>query len=55
MVHGITKANLDEKINWQIQCVDKSEGDRIFYNDKIRLKHEITGKYASLDDSYAYT
>ena len=55
MVHGITKNNLVEKINWQILCAEKSEGDQIFYNDKIRLKHQITGKYASLDDAYAYT
>jgi hypothetical protein len=54
MVHGIQAQNVDEKINFQLQCVDKTEGEAINYNDKIRLKHEITGKYVSLDPAYAY-
>ena len=56
MVHGMKKKDgLDEKINWQLQCVDKEEGSSLHYQDKIRLKHMVTGKYASLDPSYAYT
>jgi hypothetical protein len=55
MVHGMNKNNIDEKINFQIQCVDRHEGESIFFNDRIRLKHQITGKYASLDESYPYT
>lgn len=55
MVHGMSKDNLDEKINWQIHCVDKTEGEEIHYNDLIRLKHHVTGKYISLDPVYAYT
>jgi hypothetical protein len=26
MVHGMGRNNLDEKINWQMQCVDRHEG-----------------------------
>lgn len=55
MVHGIQRNSLDEKINFQVQCADRQEGEGIFYNDRVRLKHQITGKYASLDDSYPYT
>ena len=55
MVHGIQSQNIDEKINFQIQCVEKGEEEEISYNDKIRLKHQITGKYVSLDPAYAYT
>lgn len=55
MVHGMARNNLDDKINWQLQCVDRHEGEQLHYNDRIRLKHQITGKYVSLDDAYAYT
>lgn len=55
MVHGMTRNNLDEKINWQLQCVDRQEGEQVHFNDKVRLKHQITGKYVSLYDAYAYT
>ncbi len=55
MVHGITKDNLDDKVNWQIQCADREEGSPLHFNDRIRLKHQVTGKYASLDPAYAYT
>lgn len=26
MVHGMARNNLDDKINWQLQCVDRHEG-----------------------------
>lgn len=55
MVHGMNRNSIDEKINFQIQCVDRPEGEGIYYNDRVRLKHQITGKYASMDDSYPYT
>lgn len=55
MVHGMTRDKLDEKINWQIQCVDKPDGTEVHVHDAIRLKHSVTGKYASLDQAYAYT
>ena len=55
MVHGMKKEGQDSKINWQIQCVDKETGSTINYDDQIRLKHIISGKYASLDPAYAYT
>jgi len=29
--------------------VEKGEEEEISYNDKISLKHQITGKYVSLD------
>jgi hypothetical protein len=35
--------------------VDKEAGTEVHYNDKIRLKHQVTGKHASLDPAYAYT
>ena len=55
MVHGIKKDNLDEKINWEVHCVGKEDGDALRYDDEVRLKHQVTGKYASLDPIYAYT
>jgi hypothetical protein len=55
MVHGMKKENLDEKINWELHCVDKEDGEPLRYNDHLRLKHQVTGKYVSLDPIYAYT
>ena len=54
MVHGMNKNNIDEKINFQIQCVDREAGTQIHFQDKIRFKHQITGKYVSLNDMFAY-
>lgn len=55
MVHGIKPAFIDEKINWKIICSEKHEGESVHYNDFIRVKHQVTGKYVSLDPVYAYT
>ena len=55
MVHGIGKDSADDKTNWQLQCLDKEQGSSLSYNDLIRLKHQVTGKYTSLDPAYAYT
>jgi len=51
----MNKNNIDEKINFQIQCLEKENGQEIYYQDKVRFKHQITGKYVALDDVYAYT
>ena len=55
MVHGMKKDATDEKINWKLQCPQKEEGATLNYQDEIRLKHSVTGKYASVDPAYAYT
>jgi len=55
MVHGMKKESHDEKINWQLQCIGKEDGSPLSYQDQIRIKHTVTGKYASLDPALAYT
>ena len=55
MVHGMKKDAIDEKINWKLQCPHKEEGATLSYQDEIRLKHSVTGKYASVNPAYAYT
>ena len=41
-------------MNWKIICEEKDKGEKIVYGDMVRLKHENTGKYASLDRSFIY-
>jgi hypothetical protein len=55
MVHGMPADRVDDKINWQIQCSDRAEGEDLHYQDQVRLIHAATGKYVSLDQAYAYT
>lgn len=55
MVHGMPADRVDDKINWQIQCTTKGEGEQLHYQDTLRLVHSATGKLVSLDQGYAYT
>ena len=55
MVHGVKSDRLDDKIDWKIECADKQAGSQLHYDDKIRFKHQVTGKHISLDSAYAYT
>jgi hypothetical protein len=51
----MTRDRLDDKIDWKIECADKEAGSELHYNDKVRFKHQVTGKHIGLDPAYAYT
>jgi len=55
LVHGYPYEQIDGAVNWNIHCVDKESGEDLHYGDKIRMKHDITGKYVATDGSSYYT
>lgn len=55
LVHGIKKDKIDHGVVWSIHCVDKQSGEDLYFGDKIRLKHDTSGKYVTTDGSSFYT
>lgn len=54
-MHGIKQDRIDHGVVWNIHCVDKENGEELHNGDKIRLKHDTSGKYVSTDGSTFYT
>ena len=54
-IQGQSKEGMiDDRVNWKIICDGKDEEEPIKFGDYVRLRHENTGKYASLSKSYVY-
>ena len=53
-MHGSIE-QIDSAVNWKLVCQEKENGETLFFEDKIKLKHSVTGKYVALDPSSQYT
>ena len=46
---------IDRAVNWKIICTEKENGETLTFEDNVKLKHSVTGKYVALDPSSQYT